>query len=280
MSLSVRNTPQQIKKPMSRQAFRPGQWGAVKANKQITYNITNNFIMDGCCSNNYSSTNAAWDKYESPEPNTLQKIGLGATVLGKLADALGIGKKKDSVKNDTETPKSTPKSEPKAEPEVKTPKDNSNNDKTVQQEHAVKQTPENQDAPKVVEPTIDSFEWSDNMDMIAMDDLNPDTGKSPTEVINGKVGNIQKDGDSKLPKKFTVTEGGHTYTFEKTNNSKDGKPQYKCTGRTGNDGNKTYSEGNIYECRLVNGKPQLVQTQDMEGWGIGLGSSNAKRKKS
>ncbi len=277
MSFSVRNNPQQLKKPMSRQAFRPGQWGAVKANNNITYNITNNFHMDGCCSNNYSSTNAAWDKYDSPELKTMQKIGLSAGILGKFLDVLGLGKKKESVKNDTETPKSTPKEAPKAEPEVKTPKDN--NDQTVQQNQEVKQVPKQQEAPKVVEPTIDNFEWSNDMDMIAMDDLNPQTGKSPTEPIQGKVGNIVKDENSKLPKSFTVTEGGHTYKFEKTINSKDGNPQYKCTGRTGSDGNKTYATGNLYECRLVNGKPQLIQTSNMEGWGSGLDRFNSKNKK-
>lgn len=278
MSFSVRNTPQQLKQPMSRQAFRPGQWGAVKANKNITYNITNNFIMDGCCSNNYSSTNAAWDKYDSPELNTMQKIGLGAGILGKFLDVLGLGKKKESVKNDTETPKSTPKEAPKAEPEVKTPRDN--DDHTVQQKPEVKQNPSEQKPPKAVEPTIDNFEWSNDMNMIAMDEVNSKTGISPTDAINGKVGNIEKDGNNKLPKKFTVTEGGHTYTFEKTINSEGGKPQYKCTGRTGNDGNKTYTEGNVYECRLVNGKPQLVQIEGTDGWGSGLDSYNARRKKS
>ena len=115
--------------------------------------------------------------------------------------------------------------------------------------------------------------------MIAMDDLNPQTGKSPTEPIQGKVGNIVKDENSKLPKSFTVTEGGHTYKFEKTISSKDGNPQYKCTGRTGSDGNKTYATGNLYECRLVNGKPQLIQTSNMEGWGSGLDRFNSKNKK-
>lgn len=275
MSFSVRNTPQQLKKPMSRQAFRPGQWGAIQANKNITYNITNNFIMDGCCSKNCSSTNAAWDKYESPELNTMQKIGLGAGILGKVLDSLGIGKKKDSVKNDTETPKAAPKTTPKPEPEVKAPKDN--NDQTVQQNQEVKQVPKQQEAPKVVEPTIDTYEWSDGEEIIAMDDLNPQTGKSPTEPIKGKVGNIENDGDNKLPRKFTVTEGGHTYTFEKTTNSDTGKPQYKCTGRTGSDGNKTYATGNLYECHLINGKPQLIQTSSMEGWGSGLDSFNSKK---
>ena len=286
----IGNQPRQIDRPMSRQAFRPGQWDGVKLGSSHKTYIQNNFYGP---QTNYRGWGDAWAGYEYKEPcyeqeqkpNWLSWVGIGTGVLGGILNAFGVGQKQ-------ETPEV---SERGAVPETATPPLVPETTQTTRQETTAPVTPKTPErAPKKEEtatpptttpvttqepetepeaeqdPTVDNFNWESGFSTYAMDEAV--NGKSPTEEISGKISVKEKGEAGKAPKKFTLTDGNNTYSFEKIENA-NGSVSYKCTGCTGGK-TKTYTQGNVYECRLVNGKPVLIQPKDEEGWGKGLDRSN------
>lgn len=279
----VGNTPREIQRPMSRQSFRPGQWNGVQLGSRNTTYIQNNFYGP---QTNYRGWGDAWAGYEYREPccqpeqkmGWMDWVGFGTTVVGSLLNLFGVGKKPDA-KAETElggpAPQTTrqPSVQSRQNPDNATAVDpaDKKDDTAVEPEDKKEDTAvepeEKKDDP---EPTVDNFNWNSGFSTYAMDEAV--NGKSPTEEISGKIKVQDKGEEGKAPKKFTLTDGNNTYSFEKIENA-NGSISYKCTGCTGGK-TKTYTQGNVYECRLVNGKPVLIQPKDEDGWGKGLDRSN------
>lgn len=248
--------PTQLNRPMSRQAFRPGQWNGVRVGGGTTY-IQNNFY--GTQRNHRGWDDNAWANYDRCEcnnnskPGVLGWIGAGIGALGAIMGGLGeiFGGKKNKVSE-----------KGGEEPEV------ANEPKT-------QKAPEVKDAPEVAEEEEipeDEPLIKDDMDATAMDEVDANTGKSPTANIQGKIKVLDK-GDKKVPQKFSVTENGHTYTFELTTTTRtDGKPIYKCTSMSSNGGSQQtkFTKGNEYALDTSNGI-KLIQYKDMAGWGKNVG---------
>lgn len=100
-----------------------------------------------------------------------------------------------------------------------------------------------------------------------------ENGNLPTRPIHGKITVEGEVAEGQNPKKFTITDqdNGQVYTFELCE-TEDGKVIYKCTSG----GGKSYTEGNAYELRTINGVPMLVQMEGTEGHGVALGKSAPK----
>ncbi len=257
------NNPQRLDRPMSRQAFRPGQWNGVRVGGGNTY-IQNNFY--GMQTSYRGWNNNAWAAYDYSVPqscndgiSTIGKIGLGAAILGKLMDVFGLG-------NKDKTPEEVP-----AEQGARQPED-PNTPLTTQETR----TPQSQEPPATVAPpptdpkerpeqeeTPTGFDWNSDFTIVAQDEGNP------TQPIQGKV---KVDGEVKqgeTPQSFTITDNGGTYKFVATGDKRsDGKPIYECVEGPG--GTK-YTKGNQYALTSDGGTPQLIQYKDMAGWGTGVG---------
>ena len=284
---SIRNNPKQLSRPMSRQAFRPGQWNGVRIGSGSTTYIQNNFYGT---STSYRGWGEAWTTYDSCPPpcnndsnkmSILGWIGLGTGLLGGILGLFGVGKKSETssenggvetqLQTQSQSRAATTQERSSESTDATTSQSTSQQATSTATEAVTQSRTSTAQAQQVQEPTVDNYNWDDEFETYAIDE--EVGGKSPTEEISGEVKVTEKDENGKAPKKFTLTDGNNTYTFEKIE-GKDGKVSYKCTGCTG-DKNKTYTQGNVYECRLVNGKPVLVQPKEAEGWGMGLDKANS-----
>lgn len=273
----IRNNPKQLSRPMSRQAFRPGQWNGARIGSRSTTYIQNNFYGPSSTYRGWGDAWASYDTMPSPPRNDSNKmsvlgwIGLGTGLLGGILSL--FGGKKDAAPAEQGAPENTAQSRAVTEQPVQPQQSETVQPvqtQPVNNESTVKTTPVSQEAPEEEIPTVDNFNWNSGFETYAMDEAV--NGKSPTEEISGKINVTEKDQDGKAPKKFTLNDGGNTYTFEKIE-SADGKVSYKCTGCTGGK-EKTYTQGNIYNCNMVGGKPVLIQPKNADGWGKGLDRSN------
>ncbi len=117
----------------------------------------------------------------------------------------------------------------------------------------------------------DENKIKDGKELICNDD------KMPTEDIKGSLSNVK--GEGIIPSDLTINDSrrGNSYnyqitgaTYKNKNSEFDGYPIYRCTGSKVNGNDKEYSEGNLYVLVAPN---QMVQFEDMEGWGKNVGKA-------
>ncbi len=253
----IGKAPQQFNKRTTvRQTCKAEQWHGIKAPRSI--HVTNNFY--GMQGTYRGWNNDAWALYDKHHSNynmveTFSLIGMLATCIGGLFDALGIGKKNQNDEAGQIDP-----------PAQKPPENQENQNTHVEVEDSEQNSEE--------EPAKTSG-WS-GLTISAMDE--EVDGKSPTTPIKGTIGDVVENSDNpKFPESFAITDSGSKYVFElvtgKYHDANKEQPIYKCTSGPVS---KKYSQGNEYAAVFdQEGKPsKLIQYKDMAGYGVNVGKLN------
>lgn len=295
------NQPQMLSRPMSRQAFRPGEWNGVRVGGGNRTYIQNNFY--GECHSYRGWDSGAWAAYEQPccdcdqgnSSNSSNKVGvlgwvgLGVGALGGILGCIfGSKAKETSERGGVEEPDQPLQPKVPAQQDEVDELDGKDQPvqpaKTSQSQQVVAPKPQVvAEQPKTAKDiaiakqkadaqAINNFDWNSGFETSVRDVKDDDT--NATEAILGKVNVTDKDyKKGSAPKTFTITDTGGVYTFEKVE-TKDGTVKYKCTNQT-SVGNKTaFTKGNVYTCEILNGKPVFKQHSWDEGGGKGLFASN------
>lgn len=246
-----------LNRPLNRQPLRPGQWqGARIGTKHTTY-IQNNFFGSsyGTGMNygyNYGNYCNHDDGGMSKGMKWMLGLGIGTTLLGGILKMFGVGGKEEAgaVESEPSTPppptspseQEPPKLEeqkPSSQPEVK-PQGNDDG---------------KEDA---------AFNWNDLSNMICRD------ASGKTQNISGSFNITQAGAEGEPPQEFTITDTSsgtpHTYTYELTGKSSDGKPVYTCKSMNGQAANTA----NQYTLEMNDGKPELVQYSNQDNFSKGL----------
>ena len=252
-------------RPIGRQPFRPGQWQGYKAASNHTTYIQNNFFGSGYNTGfnydyNYGSCCHHDDGGMSKGMKWLLGIGLGTTLLGGILKMFGVGGGK-------ETGSATPAQQ------------QTNNDAVIARNTPAptQQTPE-QVAEEILEETTqeepptqeegaqeeNSIKWNDLSNMVCRD------ASGKTQNISGKFNITQAGEEGQPPKEFTITDTSsgtpHTYTYELTGTTSDGKPLYTCKSMNG----QTASQNEYTLETKEDGTPELVQHKGQENFSKGL----------
>lgn len=124
----------------------------------------------------------------------------------------------------------------------------------------VDKKPEAKDTDK---KTDNSIKWDSLSEMTCRDE------KGKTANISGSLQVGKEKGENDYPKTLTITDKSsgqaHKYTFELAG-IKDGKPIYKCTNMNG----QKVKDNEYTLITLNNGKPELVQSEGQQNFGLGL----------
>lgn len=244
-----------LNRPLNRQPFRPGQWqGARIGTKHTTY-IQNNFF--GSSYGNYSNygTYGGYCNHDSGMSKGMKwmlGLGLGTTLLGGILKMFGVGGKDEAGAVDDKSDEPTK------------PLGDNDNDQKLKEEKPQGETVE-------VKPQGDEdvkekagFKWNDLSNMICRD------ASGKTQNISGSFSITQAGAEGEPPQQFTITDSSsgtpHTYTYELTGKSSDGKPVYTCKSMNGQAANTA----NQYTLEMNDGKPELVQYSNQDNFSKGL----------
>lgn len=281
MTPSDRITGQtRLSRPMSRQAFRPGQWNGVRlGNNNNTY-IQNNFYGP---QTTYRGWGDAWASYTygpsdcgNAKPSWLEWTGFGTALLGGLLNLFGAGKKKETPVVPEEKGTTQPPDNSNYLDQIKDLQDQvsdlqkqlADKDKVKEQEPPA--AAKKEEPPK--ETTPDTFNWNVAFNTDCRDvDAN---GNDKTQPIKGTVKVTQKDSEeNKAPKEFTITTAsGNIYTFKKIEGSEGEDLKYVCTKCTTRSGAaQAFTKGNIYRCEMDGNRPVLRQHDGDAGSGKRVG---------
>lgn len=258
MSVTLRPTS----RPLGRQPFRPGQWQGAKIGTKHTTYIQNNFFGSGYGTGfNYGSY-SNYGSYCNHDDGGMSKgmkwmlgLGVGTTLLGGILKLFGVGGKDEA---------GAVQEEPN-QPEIK--QEAPNNDKVVKKANTEVETPETVaeeiTSGKPEEKTDTGFNWNDLSNMVCRD------ASGKTQNISGSFNITQAGAEGEPPKEFTITDSStgtpHTYTFELTGKSSDGKPVYTCKSMNGQT-----AQANQYTLEMNDGKPELVQYSNQDNYSTGL----------
>lgn len=255
--MSVRLTASTMR-PLNRQPFRPGQWQGVKLGSRNTTYIQNNFFGSsygtGFNYGNYSN----YGTYCNHDDGGMSKgmkwmlgIGLGTSLLGGILKLFGVGGKEETGAVESEPsspqPPTTPteqesprleEQKPSSQPEVKPQGDDDGKEEAA-------------------------FNWNTLSNMICRD------ASGKTQNIAGSFNITQAGAEGEPPQEFTITDTSsgtpHTYTYELTGKSSDGKPIYTCKSMNG-----MTAQANAYTLEMNDGKPELVQYDGQDNYSTGL----------
>ncbi len=258
MSVTLRPTS----RPLGRQPFRPGQWQGAKIGTKHTTYIQNNFFGSGYGTGfNYGSY-SNYGSYCNHDDGGMSKgmkwmlgLGVGTTLLGGILKLFGVGGKDEA---------GAVQEEPN-QPEIK--QEAPNNDKVVKKANTEVETPETVaeeiTSGKPEEKTDTGFNWNDLSNMVCRD------ASGKTQNISGSFNITQAGAEGEPPQEFTITDTSsgtpHTYTYELTGKSSDGKPIYTCKSMNG-----MTAQANKYTLEMNDGKPELVQYSNQDNYSTGL----------
>lgn len=245
-------------RPLNRQPLRPGQWQGVKLGSRNTTYIQNNFFGSsygtGFNYGNYSN----YGTYCNHDDGGMSKgmkwmlgIGLGTSLLGGILKLFGVGGKEETGAVESEPsspqPPTTPteqesprleEQKPSSQPEVKPQGDDDGKEEAA-------------------------FNWNTLSNMICRD------ASGKTQNIAGSFNITQSGEEGQPPQQFTITDTSsgtpHTYTYELTGKSSDGKPIYTCKSMNG-----MTAQANQYTLEMNDGKPELVQYSNQDNYSTGL----------
>ena len=280
----ITNQPRQLSRPMSRQAFRPGQWNGFSSGGIHKTYIQNNFYG---AQTSYRGWGDAWASFpppqmEQPKMSWLGWLGLGTGLLGGILNLFGVGNKKTEQGAEAQ-PQPQPQNNSQLSQALEQINDLKDEIAGLKQQLSAAQAkpaaaapakvqqaeePEETEEPK--EATPDTFDWSTGFDSNCRDvDAN---GNDKTKPISGKVTVTQGEAN-KAPKEFTIkTAAGNTYTFQKIQSSNSDDVKYKCIScKTKSGATTEFTKGNIYKCEMENGKPVLRQHDGDAGSGKRVG---------
>lgn len=255
--------PRASMSPIGRQPFRPGQWQGFKGVSNHTTYIQNNFFGNsygtGMNYGNYSNYgnygHQCYDNGGGMSKLSKWMLGIGAagTLLGGILKLFSKDKPDEAKQT---PPASTPEATAPTQPPVaSTP--------------TTPSTPEGELGGK---PEVDDDKdtntnktnWSVNS-MVCRD------ASGKTQNISGSFNITQAGAEGEPPKEFTITDTSsgtaHTYKYELTGTSDDGKPVYTCKSMNG----QAASTANAYTLETKeDGTPELVQYQNQANHGSGL----------
>ncbi len=262
--------PRASMSPVGRQPFRPGQWQGFKGVSNHTTYIQNNFFGNSygtgmnysnygnygnygyqCCDNGGGMSNfAKW----------MLGIGAAGTLLGSILKLFGKGDDKEAAPvQTTQPPVTTTPTTPTTTTTATTP--------TTASTPVTEQTSGEHGADEeevAEEETTNSTNWNINS-MVCRD------ASGKTQNISGSFNITQAGANGEAPKEFTITDTSsgtaHTYKYELTGTSDDGKPIYTCKSMNG----QAASTANAYTLETKeDGTPELVQYQNQANHGSGL----------
>ncbi len=286
----ITNQPRQISRPMSRQAFRPGQWNGFSSGGVHKTYIQNNFYG---AQTSYRGWGDAWASPQMPPPpessnkmSWLGWLGLGTGVLGGLLNLFGVGNKKTEQGapiNTTSTNTNNSNNNQSLLDKIEELTDKVNDLTQQNQDLAAKintskpvaasvttSKPEEPEEPE--EATPDTYDWNVAFNTDCRDvDAN---GNDKTKPIKGTVNVTKKDSEAnKAPKEFTITTAsGNIYTFQKMDGTDSEDLKYKCISCTTRSGATTeFSKGNVYRCEMDGSRPVLRQHDGDAGSGKRVG---------
>lgn len=252
-------------RPIGRQPFRPGQWQGYKAASNHTTYIQNNFFGSGYNTGfnydyNYGSCCHHDDGGMSKGMKWLLGIGLGSTLLGGILKLFGVGGGKETgsatsaqqqTNNDAVIGRNTPA------PTQQTPEQ-------VAEEILEETTQEEPPTQEEGAQEENSIKWNDLSNMVCRD------ASGKTQNISGKFNITQAGEEGQPPKEFTITDTSsgtpHTYTYELTGTTSDGKPLYTCKSMNG----QTASQNEYTLETKEDGTPELVQHKGQKNFSKGL----------
>lgn len=279
----ITNQPRQLSRPMSRQAFRPGQWNGFSSGGIHKTYIQNNFYG---AQTSYRGWGDAWASFpppqmEQPKMSWLGWLGLGTGLLGGILNLFGVGNKKTEQGAEAQPqPQPQPQNNSQLSQALEQINDRLDN---LQNQIAAKAQPAAAPAPAAApvttaqpkepkETTPDTFDWGTDFNSNCRDV--DENGNDKTKPIKGTVHVTKKDSEAnKAPKEFTITTAsGNIYKFQKMDGSDGDNIKYKCISCTTRNGATTeFSKGNIYKCEMEDGKPVLRQHEGDAGSGKRVG---------